>query len=111
RVEPGRRVAVECPLRWQGGVKLAVRVAAREVVEQVERDADVVGGRAVVRIELGDVAALGGDELPLLGGLGPRRAWEPLQRAGHTDHGRALEHLATSDVYGMYLHSMDPGRA
>jgi len=64
-----------------------------------------------MRVELGDVAALGGDELPLLGGLGPRRAWEPLQRAGHTDRGRALEHLATSDVYGMYLHSMDPGRA
>src|SRR5262249_56165431 len=101
----------EVRLRWRWGIKVGVGVGGREVVEQVERDADVVGGRAVVRVELGDVAALGGDELTLLGGLGPRRAWEPLQRAGHTDRGRALEQLATSDVYGMYLHSMDPGRA
>ena len=65
---------LELPLGGQAGVELAVRVPARQVVEEVERDADVVRRRAEVRVELGDVAALGGDQLLLLGGLGLRRA-------------------------------------
>ena len=63
------------------GIELAVRMAADQVVEDVERDADVVGRGAEVRVELGDVAALGDDQLPLLRGLGlggdPRSAGAP----------------------------------
>jgi hypothetical protein len=61
-------------------------VPARQIVEEIERDTDVLGRRAEVRIELGDVTRLGGDELLLLGGLGLRRAGERLrQRAGHAE--------------------------
>jgi len=52
---------------------------ARQVVEEIERDADVLRRGAEVRVELGDVARLGGDELLLLGGLGMRRAPERLR--------------------------------
>jgi hypothetical protein len=87
-------------------------VPARQIVEEIERDTDVLGRRAEVRVELGDVARLGGDELLLLGGLGLRRAGERLrQRAGHAERCRALEQLATSDFHGMHLQSTDSGTA
>src|SRR6516164_5335316 len=74
---------------------------ARQVVEEIERDADVLRRGAEVRVELGDVARLGGDELLLLGGLGMRRAPERLrQSAEHPNPCRALEQFAPSDRHG-----------
>ncbi len=51
-----RGLPFELPLGGEPGVELAVGMAAGQVVEDVERDADVVGRGAEVRVELGDVA-------------------------------------------------------
>jgi hypothetical protein len=51
-LEPPGGLAFELPLCGQARVELAVRVAACQVVKQVEGDADVVRRRAVVGVEL-----------------------------------------------------------
>src|SRR5439155_635549 len=74
---------------------------------QVEGDPDVVGRRAVVGIELRDVAALGDDELTLLralgaGGAGQRRG----QCGGGAGDAGRLQQLATGET----AHEAPPGR-
>src|SRR5262249_17341070 len=78
-LERPRRRRGQLPLRGQPRMELAVRMAADEVVVEVERDPDVVGRRAHVGIEERDVAGLGDDQLPLLRGLGSRAP--PARRA------------------------------
>src|SRR5262249_21655791 len=81
-------------------VQLAVRVPARQVVEEIERDADVLRRRAEMGIEFRDVAALGGDKLLLLSRLRLRRARKDLrQPTGHSECGRGLEQITASDVH------------
>src|SRR5215470_10891815 len=77
---------------------------ARQVVEEIERDADILGGRAEMRVKLGDVPRLGNDKLLLLRALGLRRPPERLRcRAGHAECCPALEQLAPSDIHRMHL--------
>ncbi|NUN51967.1 MAG: AAA family ATPase, partial [Planctomycetaceae bacterium] len=78
-LEDPRRLALHAPLGGQALGELAVRVAARQVVEDVERRADVVRRRVHVRIERGHVAPLGDHQLSLGRRLGRRR---PCQRTG-----------------------------
>src|SRR5262249_12937682 len=100
-LERPRRLTLELPLGGQAGIELAVRVAGREVVVDVERHADVVGRRAEVRIELRDVAALRHDQLALLGRLGSgARGERDGGGAGGAERGRALEHIASSQLHG-----------
>src|SRR5438128_398621 len=72
--------ALELPVRSEAGVELAVRVAGHQIVEEVERHADVVGRSREVRVELRDVAALGDDQLRLRRRLGARGS---RTRSGH----------------------------
>src|SRR5207249_7260622 len=88
KLERPRRLALELPLRREAGRELAVGAPARQVVEDVERDTDVVRRRAQVRVQVGDVAALGDDEVALRGGLrlsGMRQSRERGGRAGCRD--------------------------
>ena len=70
------------PLGREPGLQLAVRMAVRQVVEDVERDADVVRRGREVGIEPGEVAALGDDELALLGRLGGGAPWRRALQQG-----------------------------
>src|SRR5262249_57060295 len=58
QLEPPGRLALQPPFCRQPRVELAVWVSTRQVVEQVERDADVLGRGAKVWVESGDVAPL-----------------------------------------------------
>src|SRR5262249_33715941 len=99
-LEPPGRLPFELPLGRQRRVELAIRVPAREVVENVERDADVLGRRAEMGIEPRDVAPLSGDELFLLSRLRPHRARSDLRHAPRDSEScRALEQFASSDVH------------
>src|SRR5213078_1460729 len=92
-------LALPFPLGREPRVELAVRMARHQVVEDVERDADVIGRGAEVRIELGDVPALGDDQLTLrrrLGGRGSRK--RSGERRGGAEGGRPLEWLASCDL-------------
>src|SRR5207244_12606251 len=80
-----------------GGGQLAVGTPARQVVEDVERDADVVRRRAQVGIQVGDVAALGDDEIALLRGLRVRELWHAGKR-GRRAGCRDLEHVTSSHL-------------
>ena len=57
QLEAPRGLVLELPLGGEPGVELAVRMPARQVVEEVEGHPDVVRRGAEVRVELGDVAA------------------------------------------------------
>src|SRR5439155_24121848 len=79
--------------------ELAVGMAAREVVEEVERPADVVGRRAEVRVQPRQVAALGDDELTLLGRLGAGRAGQRRrQRGGGAERGGGLQAISSRQM-------------
>src|SRR5690349_3910788 len=98
--QPPGCLPFELPLRRQRRVQLAVRVAARQVVEEIERDADVLGRRAEMRIEPRDVAALGGDKLLLLSSLRLHRARKDLrQPTGRSECCYALEQFTASDIH------------
>jgi hypothetical protein len=100
-LEHPRRLALELPLGREAGVELAVWMPAHQVVEEVEGPADLVGRRAEMGIEVGDVSALADDELLLLGRLRPGRAGERAgQRNGRAGDGRSLDELTTGQVHG-----------
>jgi hypothetical protein len=103
-LERPRRLVLELPLGGEPGIQLAVRVTAGQVVEEVEGDADLVGVGAEVRVELRDVATLGGDQLLLLRGLG-LRVPQPDGRhhPGGAEHGRPFEQLASRDFHEVHL--------
>src|SRR6266850_2011596 len=87
-----RSMVVKLDLRGEARVEHTVGVARGQVVEDIEAPADVVGGRAEVRIELRYVSALGDDQLSLLSGLGVDRARQCLrQRAGEADGRRPFQ--------------------
>src|SRR5581483_4184500 len=92
------------PLGRQAGMERVVGVAPRQVVEEVERDPDVVRGRGEVRVELRDVAALADHQLAALGGLaggGPSRAGAERGRGGPDPQGgSALEERAPREPAG-----------
>src|SRR5262249_41129335 len=95
---------LELPLGGQPRIELAVRMPARQVVEEIERDTDILGCRAEMRVKLGDVPRLGNDKFLLLRALGVRRPQERLRcRAGHAECCPALEQFAPSDVHRMHL--------
>src|SRR5206468_1810311 len=98
-LEHPRRLALQLPLRRETGGELAVGPATGEVVEDVERDADVVRRRALVRIERRDVTALGDDQLLLLRRLRGRRARKTGRERGHrARRGGGLEHVTSGDL-------------
>ena len=91
---------LELPLRGQPRVELAVGVPAHQVVEEVERDPDVVGRGAEVRVELGDVAALRPHQLALLGGLGRGGACQRVgDRGDRASGGGALEKVTSGECH------------
>ena len=100
QLEPPRGLAVELPLGGEAGVQLAVRMPARQVVEDVEGHPDIVRRGAEVRVELGDVARLGGHQLLLLGGLGQGGAGRGQgHRGGGAEGGRSLEQVTSGQFH------------
>src|SRR5205823_8263172 len=103
QLEGPRRRVLELPVGGEAGVELAVRVATGQVVEEVERDPDLVGAGAEVGIELRDVAALRGDQL-FLWGLGSTEARACRERGpGNAQRRRALQQLAPCHVHAVHL--------
>src|SRR5262249_8919113 len=89
----------ELPFGRERRIELAVRMTRHEVVEQVERDSDVVRRRAEVRIEFRDIAALGDDELTLLGRLCADGAGERRRQCGSgAGDAGSLQKLATGET-------------
>ncbi len=103
QLEGPRRLILELPFGGETGIELAVRMAAREVVEEIEGDADVVRRCAEVRVELRDVAALSGDELLLLRrlSLGRRRL---VERCRDAQRRPALQQLTSGHLHRRHLH-------
>jgi hypothetical protein len=104
QLERPRLLTLNLPFGGEAGDELAVGPAAREVVEHVERDADVVRRRAHVGIERRDVPTLGDQQLALLGGLGGGRTSQSArQGGGGAGQGRALEKISTSHCHTAFL--------
>src|SRR5262249_7058256 len=93
---------LELPLGREPGVELAIRMATREVVEEVEGHADVIRGCAEMRVEFRDIPALRGDELLLLRGLSPGLAGE---RGGGAESGGAFQQLTSRHEHAQHLHN------
>ncbi len=104
QLEGPRRLPLELPLRGEAGMELAIRVTARQIVEDIEAPADLVGRGAEVGIELRDVTALRDDQLPLLGRLGVSRSrHRARQRSSHTQGRRTFQQLTSRHVHALGL--------
>ena len=89
----------QLPLGGEPGMELAVGMAAREVVEEVERPADVVGRRAEVRVQPRQVAALGDDQFTLLGRLGAGGAGQRRRDCGGgAERGGGLQEISSRQM-------------
>ena len=98
------------PLGSERWMQLAVVVSAHEVIEEIEGDGDVGGGRGQVRVEVRDVAALGDDQLRLPGGLRRRRPREQGlgDEAASDQTGRPREQRPPRDVHARHDSASQP---